>query len=156
MGLFYATLYLATGFDYLAAFRTASALENPGGFMLMTESASYVMTRLENVADIVWYFGPFLLVLSVSGMRLLWQTRTHPDALVTTVLGLLTLAAMFLSGAFRTGETARACLFIVPYLMLPVAAYLQQRGCTPHDKRVLAWLVFGQSLAMQTFGGYYW
>lgn len=156
MGLFYATFYLATGFDYIEAFRTASALENPAGFMLVTEPASYVMTRLENVADILWYFGPFLLLLSVCGMRLLWRTKVYPHAAATTVLGLLTLAAMFLSGAFRTGETARACLFIVPYLMLPVAAYLQHRGCTMHDKRVLAWLVFGQCLAMQTLGGYYW
>jgi len=156
VGLFYAAIYLATGFDYLQAFRTASALENPRGFMLAIEPASYFLTRLENVADILWYFGPFLLVLSVCGMRLLWQTRSHPEVLATTVLGLLTLTAMFLSGAFRTGETARACLFIVPYLMLPVAAYLQHRGCTMHDKRVLAWLVFGQTLAMQTLGGYYW
>ncbi|MEE8452416.1 MAG: hypothetical protein V3R99_10895 [Thermoguttaceae bacterium] len=156
VGLFYATLYLATGFDYLRAFRTASVLENPGGFMLATEPASYVLTRLENVADVLWYFGPFLLLLSIGGMRLLWRTRAHPHALATTVLGLLTLTAMFASGAFRTGETARACLFIVPYLMLPVAAYLQHRGCTTHDKRVLAWLVFGQTLAMQTLGGYYW
>ena len=155
-GIFYVAIYLATGFDYLWAFRTASVLENPGGFMAVTKPASYFLTRLEDIADILWYFGPFLLVLSVSGMRLLWRSRSHPEVLATTVLGLLTLAAMFLSGAFRTGETARACLFIVPYLMLPVAAYLQHRGCTMHDKRVLAWLVFGQTLAMQTLGGYYW
>jgi len=154
--LFYIALHMATGFDYLQAFRTASALENPGGFLLLTEPASYFLTRLENLADIVWYFGPFLLVLSIRGIRLLRSTRSHPEVLATTVLGLLTLAAMFLSGAFRTGETARACLFIVPYLMLPVAAYLQHRSCTMHDKRALAWLVFGQTLAMQTFGGYYW
>ena len=156
VGLLYASIYWLTGFDYLQAFRLASALENPQGFMLFAEPASYVITRFEDVADIVWYFGPFLLVLFAGGLRVMWRTGAYPGALATAGLGLFTLAAMFLSGAFRTGETARACLFIVPYLMLPVAAYLHHRGSTDQDKRVLAWLVFGQSLAMQTFGGYYW
>ena len=34
---------------------------------------------------------------------------------VWTASALLTLLAMFLAGAFHTGETARACLFIMPF-----------------------------------------
>jgi len=67
-----------------------------------------------------------------------------------------TLLAMFATGAFRTGETARACLFIYPYLLLPVAAQLDHQQPDASDRRLLVWLVFGQTLLMQTFGGYFW
>ena len=152
----YGLLYLGTGFNYLHSFRTASALENPGGFYLLAEPASYAMTRLEDVADILCFFGPFLLVLSLGGMRMMVRTKAYPEPAALTALGVVILAAMFLSGAFRTGETARACLFIYPYLMLPVAACLQRTEFSLTDRKVLLVLVFGQSLAMQTFGGYFW
>ena len=152
----YGLLYLGAGFNYLHAFRTASALENPGGFFLLSDPASYVTTRLENVADILWFFGPFLLMLSLGGMRIMIRTRVYPKLAALTALAVAILATMFLSGAFRTGETARACLFIYPYLMFPVAACLQQQESSPTDRKVLLGLVFGQTLAMQTFGGYFW
>ncbi len=156
VGVLYTAMYLFCGFDYVDSFRTASALENPGGFLLFAEPASYVMTRLEDVANIAWFFGPFLLVLFVRGVQVMWRTAACRDLLALTVLGIATLLAMFLSGAFRTGETARACLFIYPYLIFPVAAYLEQRGRYDDDRRLLLSLVFGQSLAMQTLGGYFW
>jgi len=154
--LLYLAVYLAWGFNYLGSFTIASALENPQGFRLITEPVSYFMTRLENVVTILVFFGPFLLVLSVRGWRAMRRTRTLRELLVLTNLGVLTLLAMFLAGTFRTGETARACLFIYPYLMFPVAAFLQQGHCRESDKRTLLWLVFGQTIAMQTLGGYFW
>ena len=63
---------------------------------------------------------------------------------------------LFLAGAFHTGETARACLFIMPFLMFPVAAHLDDCRSRPADRIVLLGLVFGQSLVMQTLGGYVW
>jgi len=182
-------VYVLSGFNYLASFRTASALENPAGFMLWAEPVSYLVTRLENVADILLFLGPFLLAIllrSLNLMRRTWKLpqfsrsengtvpfRTRevipvrvlsvmrrsghrPELFALTALGILTLLAMFLTGAFRTGETARACLFIYPFFMFPVATYLHVRGCRDADKRLLLWLVFGQSWAMQTLGGYYW
>ncbi len=155
VGVCYLLLYLGTGFNYLTSFRTASTLENPHGFLLLADPISYVMTRLENVGDLVVFFGPFLLVLSVRGMRIM-RERASAELFTLSRLGILTLAAMFLTGAFRTGETARACLFIYPYLMLPVAACLNRQKGHDADKRLLLWLVFGQTLLMQTLAGYYW
>ncbi|MBN2477073.1 MAG: hypothetical protein JXB62_20870 [Pirellulales bacterium] len=152
----YTVVYLLWGFNYLGAFSTASALENPGGFLALSEPVSYAITRVENVADIVLFFGPFLLVLSARGISELRRHRACSELLTLTGLGVLTLLAMFLAGTFRTGETARACLFIYPYLMFPVACHLHHRGYCDADMRLLLWLVFGQSLAMQTLGGYCW
>jgi hypothetical protein len=155
-----AAIYLAMGrfggFNYLAAFHTASALENPGGFLLWADPLSYVMTRLENVAEILLFFGPFLLVLAVRGWKAARAGDGYRDLCVLTALGTGTLLAMFATGAFRTGETARACLFIYPYLLLPVATWLDARRAEPGEAKQLAWLVFGQALLMQTIGGYFW
>jgi len=154
--LLYLLVYLACGFDYLGSFAVASALENPQGFRLSSEPVSYLVTRLENVITILVFFGPFLLVLSLRGWRTMRRTRVLPAPFALTNLAVVTLLAMFLAGTFRTGETARACLFIYPYLTFPVAAFLQQGPCRESDKRTLLWLVFGQTIAMQTFGGYFW
>lgn len=151
----YAVVQVVWDFNYLAAFAVASTLENPAGFMLLADPVSYAMTRLEGVGDILVFFGPFLLVLFVRGLRTM-RRGTCPELLKLTVLGVLTLLAMFLTGAFRTGETARACLFIYPYLIFPVAAQLHRHPCGDSQARLLLGLVFGQTLLMQTAAGYYW
>ncbi len=155
-GLFYTAIDGLFGLNYFTSFQTASALENPAGFLLFAEPASYFITRLENVGDIAIFFGPFLLLLCAFGLRMLWQRREHDELLVLCGLGILTLAAMFLTGAFKTGETARVCLFIYPLLMLPVAAYLYRQRFLAWQKRRLLLAVFAQTLAMQTLGGFFW
>jgi hypothetical protein len=61
---------------------------------------------------------------------------------------------MYAVGAWRTGETARACAWIYPYLLFPVAYYLDEAG--PGTRVQIAWLVFIQSVGMQLFGNYFW
>ncbi len=152
----YAAVYFLWGFNYLGALRTASALENPQGFRLLAEPLTYLVTRLEDVVTILVFFGPFLLVLLVRGLREIRSAKTCPELLTLTCLGVLTLLGMFLTGAFRTGETARACLFIYPLLIFPVAAYLQHHPGSEKDQRQLLMLVFGQTVAMQTIAGFLW
>jgi hypothetical protein len=65
----------------------------------------------------------------------------------------ITLGALFLTGAYRTGETARACLFIYPFLLLPILA------AEYPERQRWRWIfaaVFGQTLLMQLFGRYFW
>jgi hypothetical protein len=64
--------------------------------------------------------------------------------------GLLTLAAMLALGAFQTGETARAALFIYPYIMLLLGG-----ACLRVTENLLRWAAV-QTVAMQLFGGYFW
>ncbi|OHB68791.1 MAG: hypothetical protein A2V70_19090 [Planctomycetes bacterium RBG_13_63_9] len=114
------------------------------------------MMLLEDISEIVVFLGPFLLLLFVFGVRAMLRTRTYPSLLVLSCLGIFTLLAMFLTGAFRTGETARACLFIYPYLLLPVAVCLHRAGGASQQRKRLLAVVFAQSVAMQTLGGYFW
>jgi hypothetical protein len=149
---FHMVIYIVTGYDALTSFRTASLFENPEGFMLFTDPANYLFTRLEDIAEIMFFFGPFLFVLFVRAAK---DIRLRPLD-VLTVLGCVTLLGMFVSGAWRTGETARACVFIYPFLLFPIGRHLQGTGAGTNERLQLASLVFVQSLGMQMFGNYFW
>lgn len=149
---FHVLLYWFTGYDAIRAFRTASAFENPRGFMLFVEPANYLFTRLEDIAEIVFFLGPFLLLLFFRGFSKL-RERPH---LILTLLGCATFAGMLVTGAFRTGETARACIFLYPFLLFPIAHYLDDSDVGDPERRQLVTLVFAQAVGMQLFGNYHW
>ena len=149
---FYLALYATTGFDYLAALRTASRLENPQGFRLLYEPVSYAVTRLEDISEPAVFLGPFLVALLWRGLPPL--RAQHPDAFFAFAAATGTLALLFLTGAYHTGETARACVFIVPYLLLPVLPPFAR--ATPGEQRTLLAVVLAQSVLMQLLGNYFW
>lgn len=157
-------LYGLIGYDAWHSFRTASLYENPNGFMLLVDPVNYLFTRLEDVAEIIFFFGPFLLVLLIRGLRSNVRLRpvraltelTARPLLVLTILGSVSLMGMYAVGAWRTGETARACAWIYPYLLFPVAYYLEDSNAGPGERIQLASLVFIQSVGMQLFGNYFW
>ena len=148
----YTLIYLTTGYDAYHSFRAASLYENPKGFMLFVDPVNYVFTRIEDVSEILFFLGPFLLVLVVRGVR---KLDLHPLK-VLTVLACLSVLGMYAVGAWRTGETARACAFIYPYLLFPVGLHLDREDVGARNRYVLAALVFLQTVGMQTFGTYYW
>jgi hypothetical protein len=130
----------------------ASFLENPDGFRLLCEPVSYLFTRLENVTEMAAFFGPFLLWLARAGLPVLRQT--HRTAFRLVAAAVLTLAGLFVTGAYHTGETARACLFLYPYLLLgalPPLAAADERF-----RQGILVLVGAQTLFMQVVGNYFW
>lgn len=149
---FHLLIYLLTGYNAWQSFRTASAFENSAGFMLFAEPANYLFTRLEDIGEFVFFFGPFLTVLAFKG----WGRPTERPLNVLAALAVLTMGAMFVTGAFRTGETVRPCMFLFPYLLFPVGHWLEDRGVGRWGRAQLASLVFGQALVMQLFGNYFW
>lgn len=137
-----------TGYDHLAAFLTASRLENPHGFQLLFWPSNYLATRAEGVAEILLFFS--LGALAVLPVRRILRTGLADPRFRVGLCGVATLGVMFLTGAFRTGETARACLYIYPYLTLFLAD-LPDRWLA----RVTA-LAGIQTGAMQLTGSYFW
>jgi hypothetical protein len=140
------------GYGWLSSFLRASAMENAKGFLLFAEPKRYLWYRLGAVAEILCFFSPFLCWLLVRGLPVL--RRESARAFTLAWLGPLSLALVLLSGAMKIGEAARICLFILPYLLLPVmAAWRELRSA---DQFRVAQAVFAWGLLMQLFGFYQW
>jgi hypothetical protein len=133
----YVVLKLGFGYDHLQAFVTASKSENPQGFQAVAAPIHYWLTRQENIWNIAIFTSvPMLAVL----------LRKRPDDL--TAAGVLVLLLMFITGAYRTGETARACLFIYPFLMFTL------RDLPASRLRPLVAAAGVQTVLMQVLGNY--
>ncbi|MBC7811145.1 MAG: hypothetical protein H7175_08365 [Burkholderiales bacterium] len=154
VALMHGLVYLLTSYNYVDSFFAAARIDNPYGFMLFADPVNYLFTRLEGMAEFVVFFGPFLSILAVRGLPAL--RRSSPDFFALTALALLTLGGMFAVGMFRYGETARILMFVLPYLLLVVGAYLNEAGVSQRDRSLLLALVFFQAVLMQTFGIYIW
>jgi hypothetical protein len=119
------------------AFVTASKSENPNGFQAIGVPIHYWLTRQENIWNIAIFTSiPVLAVL----------VRKRPDDV--TAAGVLVLLLMFITGAYRTGETARACMFIYPFL------FLSLKDLPAPFLRRLTLAAGVQTILMQALGGY--
>lgn len=153
MALIYALISIFFNYNYVNSFMIASALENHHGFMLFSEPLTYLFTRIEGIFEIILFFGPFLSLLMMIGLRT--KERIRSNLMKITWLAIFSLLAMLATGAFRTAETARAAIFIYPFLIIPVAYYLQKFNVSMKERNILMYLVFAQTVLMQTFGFYY-
>jgi hypothetical protein len=154
LALAWVVLFLLTGFNYVKSLVVASVLENPGGFLLVTNPRGYLWYRLGAVLEIAIFITPFLAMQIPDGLR--WTRSRAPLAYQLFWLGTGSVAAMLLSGAMKIGEAARICLFLVPYLLLPIAARLgPSRGGLQRQLRLTDW-VFAMGLLMQLGGMYQW
>ena len=138
------------GYHYIHSFQIASAIENPDGFRLFSDTINYVATRLESIADILFFFGPFLILLSLRGIRPMLQQQSSLRLL--TIVALVAFSGMLAAGVLRTGEASRVMLFIYPYLLIPVAYRLRE---SEYNRVLLLNLIFGQTLILQIIGIYF-
>jgi hypothetical protein len=156
----YGLLYVTLGFNYLGAFFYASYLENPNGFMLLASPVQYISSRAQNVLDIVFFFGPVLSVLAFRGFGLLREGAAENFASSKkynlVLAALIALSLLFLAGAPKKGETARICMFFLPFLLIPVLTYIRKTRMSNRDKIILLLLVFGQAVFLQLIGFWLW
>lgn len=145
----HAAIYLM-GYNYLHSFLIASKFENPEGFRLLSDTPSYIGTRIESTGEIILFFTPFLFVYLVRGIPLMIRERT----VLLTLSGsaLLSFLGMMLIGVLSTGEAARAMVFVYPYLLFPVIYTLRD---IPDYRIMLVCLVYSQTLFMQVIGIYF-
>ena len=138
-------------YNHFYGFVLASLIENLDGFSGFVEPVVYIMTRIENITEIAIFFS-FGCLAAVFNQNSLKKAFGNYQRLETglALFAIMTLTMMFVAGAFRTGETARACLFIYPYLILP---FFNAESRILSDLIILAGL---QTAAMQLFGWYFW
>ena len=147
-------------FNYITAFLYATSSENPNGFMLIANPLEYLVTRIQDVLDILIFFGPILTVLCYEGFMWLKKNK-EMDEIVSTkynvvLASLVALLLLFLTGAPKKGETARICMFILPLLLIPVITFLQNKDVTWREKVLLLIVVFAQTVLIQTIGVWLW
>jgi hypothetical protein len=149
----YAIIYFATGFNYVTAFRLSFSYESSLGFPLFSSPVNYFVTRLEDISEILLFFGPFMILAAFYGLR---RPKKDQNLLILSWLAIATLLFIFLAGIFRTGETARSTLFIYPFLVLPVGYYIRDQKLSNANLIYLLGLVFAQTIIMQIIGDYFW
>ncbi|MCP4763448.1 MAG: hypothetical protein GY870_16870 [archaeon] len=151
-------ILLILGFNYINAFLYASS--STSGFTLFSNPIDYFVTRLQNILDILIFFGPILIVLCYRGIKNLKEDSMRDHDISNTYLlvisALLALLIFFLAGAPNKGETARICMFILPFLLIPVAYNLQKEKYSKVEKIKLLALVFGQTLLFQIMAIWVW
>jgi len=160
VGAVYGLLLVTLGFNYINAFLYASSMENPNGFMLLSSPVEYFTTRVQDILDIVIFFGPVLSVLAYRGFVTLREEASEDQnsskKYHLVLAALIALGLLFLTGAPKKGETSRICMFILPFLLIPVMTYIQKTNMSRRDKIILLLLVFGQAVLLQIIGIWVW
>lgn len=138
-----------TGYNHLETFLLASHSENPEGFRLLHQPFIYFMTRLEDVAEVLLFlsFGFLAVFFLKKSQRAVFGNRN------INILFFSAIAAIFLmllTGAYGTGETARACLFLVPYFLILL------KDINSNQFKILFHLCLFQTFGMQMIGNFYW
>ena len=133
-------------YDYFESFLTASRLENKHGFMLFSQPLNYFVTRVEDVFEIVVFLSlgimAFLTTIKYKLQNNLYETLS--------IIAIVILLLMFLSGAYKTGETARACLFVVGFVLILL------RNIPSSLLTSLISFAALQTILMQILGDYFW
>ncbi len=142
-------LYFSFGYNHVQAFLTASAIENPGGFTLLWNPMRYLVTRFEGIIEVLVFLG-----LPAAGF-LLHRGTWHKSHLSTpgsslALSALTVFLLMLLTGAYQTGETARAGLFLYPFFILLLNNTFQA------DLKPLMLLTALQTAVMQGLWSFFW
>lgn len=121
--LVYSVLWLATGYNPIAAFRTALSYQALFQAMLHRTSPLFVLLDPYD-----FFFGAGILALPLLVFQL---CRVVPNFdptrqdVALTLIGLATILTVDLTGLLR-GETARVWLFLQPLVIVPVALELSR------------------------------
>lgn len=117
------------GYDHMAAFMRTAVTENPAGtvgalefgratWTALSDPGRYWLTRLEGLAEVALFLS--LPVLAAWRWHAFFISREAQAAV-------LAFLVMLAAGVWCSGETARACLFLCPWLVLPYGALTRGR-----------------------------
>lgn len=144
-------LFSVFNYNHIAAFSKASHLENPYGFILLASPVKYLYFRIACIAEILLFlslgFAALLFTIKRHGIEILDLNNVENRIFFFAAAILL---SMFLTGAYRVGETARAAIYIYPFIIVILR---RLRVEVVNDLIVLAGI---QTSAMQICGYYFW
>jgi hypothetical protein len=148
-------LYLVSNYSYLKSFIIAASFEGNKNFFLSPSTFfTYVLTRIQDILEPAVFLGPFLLILLYRSLKTNIDSK-HKNIKLISYSAMGIFAAFLLTGAYYTGETARAALYIIMPILAPISLLLNKYA-TRHDYKMLGFLVLTQTTLMQLFGYYLW
>lgn len=149
--LSYLFLLRSCEYDHVKAFLAAAKFENPRGFYAFHRPIKYLMTRIENVSEIALFLSLGVLAVLFHRKHLGIRIFDLRDRITGICLaGLTVLFLMFITGSHKTGETARSCLYIYPFILLIL------RNVQEPMLRSLVFFAGIQTIVMQSFGAFFW
>lgn len=142
-------LYFTLNYNHLEAFLQASKSENPNGFRGFDQPLVYIFTRLENISEILLFlsFGFFAYLFKPK----VFNFNKTQIQFTLPIIAFSTLMLMFITGAYGTGETARACLYIYPFFLLLLINIKNSQILIN-----IAYIALVQTFFMQLVGDYFW
>jgi hypothetical protein len=145
----WAVFFSLTGYNYLQSFFVAHAIEaaNTGKTL-----SAYIATRLDCLGETFIFLGPVLGALLVQGLMI----KRRSSAALLAWLGIGTYGLLLAVNVFRNGETARAALFLYPFLFFAITLKLAEMKPTQQQTLILFGAVFAQTVVMQLIGTYFW
>lgn len=136
-------------YNHIQAFFQASKSENPNGFRGFHQPLVYLFTRIEDISEILLFlsFGFFAYLFSPR----VFNIDSSKIYFKLSIIAFATLFLMFLTGAYGTGETARACLYIYPFFL-----FLLIDIKNIQILKNIAYIALFQTFIMQLIGDYFW
>jgi hypothetical protein len=155
LGVLWWGTHMLFGYNYVESFQTARALESHLS-LFEGDQLAYAVTRLEAVMELVVFMGPVILYFFATACFRLVKLRQFHLPIWHAMILIGILMGVFASGSFATGETARAALFVWPFVVLVIADEARHRKFIISDYTFVWGLVMLHTVLMQTFGWYGW
>ncbi len=152
-------VYLTTNYSYITGFIIAKQYENTRIFSLTTVGImNYLVSRLADIGEHIIFLGPYLSLLIIRAFKTSSKKIFHPSAhfFIISLAGLGSFLGFIATGAYYTGETGRAALYIIPAVLTILAPYFEKQQISRSEQRSLFILVLSQTVLMQLFGFYNW
>lgn len=169
--LIYVIINQLAGFNYLESLTVARRFESLGGSQEATQWIVYTFTRIQGVAEIIFFLGAFITYAIYDGVRkairklnmkkgsiesIYKEFRKQPPTWIFSLMVIFGLVGFLLMGAYYTGETARAAMYVYPFLMVLSIATLKQMRPNLKQMKLLSTVLLAQSVLMQLLGFYVW
>lgn len=149
---FIAFFELVFHYNHIESFLLSSKMENPNGFSLFANPINYLLTRFEGISEIAFFlsFGVLTVFLGRHPLKLKGTRISLENPAVLSWISILLVLLLLISGAFCTGETARTCLFIYPFLILSLGKIEEE------TLSILVMLAGLQTAVMQMVANFFW
>jgi hypothetical protein len=139
-------------YDHLLSFLKSSQIElGKTSHHLSTQTIKwYILSRIEDIGEILLFlsFGVIAVCFTPLYRRFAPNLKSFENALLFSASTIILLFLIF--GVFRTGETARPFIWLIPYVLISL------KNIEDRTLNALIGVVTVQTISMQLAANYFW